>query len=43
MQWVKDQNIQGIIDLTPGIRSLQIHFDSIQLDQLELLQKLQQA
>ena len=27
MQWVKDQNIQGIIDLTPGIRSLQIHFD----------------
>ena len=43
MQWVKDQNIQGIIDLTPGIRSLQIHFDSIQLDQLELLKKLQQA
>lgn len=43
MQWVKDQNIQGIIDLTPGIRSLQIHFDPIQLDQLELLQKLQQA
>lgn len=43
MQWVKDQNIQGIIDLTPGIRSLQIHFDSIQLDQRELLQKLQQA
>ncbi|MDO6644635.1 urea carboxylase [Acinetobacter guillouiae] len=43
MQWVKDQNIHGIIDLTPGIRSLQIHFDSIQIDQLELLEKLQHA
>nr|WP_174506322.1 urea carboxylase [Acinetobacter sp. Marseille-Q1620] len=43
MQWVKEQDIQGIIDLTPGIRSLQIHFDSIRLDQLELLEKLKQA
>lgn len=43
MQWVKDQNIQGVIDLTPGIRSLQIHFDSIQLDQLQLLSLLQAA
>ena len=43
MQWVKEQNIHGIIDLTPGIRSLQIHFDSIQIDQLELLEKLQHA
>ncbi|WP_159197000.1 carboxyltransferase domain-containing protein, partial [Klebsiella pneumoniae] len=43
MQWVKDQNIQGIIDLTPGIRSLQIHFDSTQLDQIDLLRMLQVA
>ncbi|MEN8426312.1 urea carboxylase [Acinetobacter schindleri] len=43
MQWVKDQNIQGIIDLTPGIRSLQIHFDSTQLDQMDLLRMLQVA
>ncbi|MEN8282651.1 urea carboxylase [Acinetobacter gerneri] len=43
IQWVKEQNIQGIIDLTPGIRSLQIHFDSIQIDQLELLAQLQKA
>lgn len=42
-QWVKEQNIHGIIDLTPGIRSLQIHFDSIQIDQIELLEKLQHA
>ena len=43
MQWVKDQNIPGIIDLTPGIRSLQIHFDSTQLDQIDLLRMLQVA
>ena len=43
MQWVKEQNIHGIIDLTPGIRSLQIHFDSIKIDQLELLAQLQKA
>jgi urea carboxylase len=43
MQWMKEQDIQGIIDLTPGIRSLQIHFDSTQLDQLDLLRLLQVA
>ncbi|MQW93359.1 urea carboxylase [Acinetobacter sp. dk771] len=43
MQWVQKQNIAGIIDLTPGIRSLQIHFDSIKLDQLDLLRLLQVA
>lgn len=43
MQWVKDQNFDGIIDLTPGIRSLQIHFDSLVLDQKKLLGLLQQA
>lgn len=43
MQWVKDQSIEGIIDLTPGIRSLQIHFDSLVLDQKHLLSLLQQV
>ncbi|HAV56800.1 MAG TPA: urea carboxylase, partial [Acinetobacter junii] len=43
MQWVKDQNIIGIIDLTPGIRSLQIHYDSLKLDQQNLLNLLKQA
>lgn len=43
MQWVQQQKIAGIIDLTPGIRSLQIHFDSIKLDQLDLLRLLQVA
>ena len=27
-EWLKEQGIAGIIDLTPGIRSLQVHFDS---------------
>jgi urea carboxylase len=26
-EWLKEQGIPGIIDLTPGIRSLQVHFD----------------
>jgi urea carboxylase len=26
-EWLKAQEISGIIDLTPGIRSLQVHFD----------------
>ena len=43
MQWVQKQNIAGIIELTPGIRSLQIHFDSIKLDQIDLLRLLQVA
>ncbi len=28
MQWVKENIKEGIVDLTPGIRSLQIHFDN---------------
>jgi len=26
-EWIKEQGIGGIVDLTPGIRSLQVHFD----------------
>jgi urea carboxylase len=28
-EWLKEQGISGIIDITPGIRSLQVHFDSV--------------
>jgi urea carboxylase len=31
MQWLESQQIKGIIDLTPGIRSLQVHFESLVL------------
>ncbi len=43
MQWVQRQQVQGIIDLTPGIRSLQIHFDATQLAQATLLALLHRA
>ena len=26
-EWLKEQAVEGIVDLTPGIRSLQVHFD----------------
>ena len=44
MQWVQraidDGKLQGILDLTPGIRSLQIHFDSRVLSRGQLVKKL---
>jgi urea carboxylase len=35
-----DANIPGVIDLTPGIRSLQVHFDSSRITRALLLRKL---
>lgn len=47
MQWleaqIKKQQIRGIIDLTPGIRSLQVHYDSLTLPLENLTAILQQA
>ncbi|MGN0915753.1 MAG: urea carboxylase [Succinivibrio sp.] len=37
MMELKKMNLEGIIDLTPGIRSLQVHFDSLKLDRNDLL------
>jgi urea carboxylase len=37
MQWVDNHHLSGIVDLTPGIRSLQVHFDSEILRLKELL------
>jgi urea carboxylase len=37
MQAVKEARLQGLIDLTPGIRSLQIHYDSTTLSRSKLL------
>ncbi len=42
MQWLEAAKLPGIIDLTPGIRSLQIHFDR-QLSEARLLDALLQA
>ncbi|TRL40848.1 urea carboxylase [Rhizobium straminoryzae] len=40
MQAVKEARLQGLIDLTPGIRSLQIHYDSTTLSRSKLLSAL---
>lgn len=37
MHAVQQERLQGLIDLTPGIRSLQIHFNSRQLHRADLL------
>ncbi len=42
MQAIVAADLPGIIDLTPGIRSLQVHFDSSRLKQVDLLRVLQQ-
>jgi len=43
MQWLEKQAIPGIIDLTPGIRSLQVHYESRRLSLERLLDILAQA
>jgi len=40
MQAVKEARLPGLIDLTPGIRSLQIHYDSTTLSRAKLLSAL---
>jgi urea carboxylase len=40
MEWLMRRNDRGIIDLTPGIRSLQIHYDSRTLSQTALRELL---
>jgi urea carboxylase len=43
MQWLQQHPLPGLRELTPGIRSLQVHFDSQQLCHADLLAHLQQA
>ncbi|MDY7025743.1 MAG: urea carboxylase [Pseudomonadota bacterium] len=40
MQAVKQASLEGVLELTPGIRSLQIHFDAAQLSRERLLSAL---
>ncbi len=40
---LKAQQLTGVIDLTPGIRSLQVHFDPALLPRSELLQIISKA
>ncbi|GGC06921.1 urea carboxylase [Marinobacterium zhoushanense] len=43
MQWLQKNRLPGLRELTPGIRSLQIHFDSQQLNHADLLEHLEKA
>jgi urea carboxylase len=43
MEWLERNHLPGIIDLTPGIRSLQIHYDSRRLPLAELISALETA
>ncbi|MEB3734967.1 carboxyltransferase domain-containing protein [Halopseudomonas pachastrellae] len=43
MQWLQQNPVAGLRELTPGIRSLQVHFDSQQLSHDALLDHLFKA
>ena len=43
MQWLNENELSGIKELTPGIRSLQVHYDSQILNLDKLLSHLTQA
>jgi len=43
MQWLQAKSLSGVLQLTPGIRSLQVHYDSRVLSQSKLLAILQSA
>ncbi|MEE4155274.1 MAG: urea carboxylase [Erythrobacter sp.] len=43
MQVLETRALPGVIDIVPGIRSLQLHFDGAVLDQQGALQALQEA
>lgn len=40
MLWLKDNTLDGIKELTPGVRSLQIHYDSLIVSADQLIQHL---
>ncbi|WP_455211663.1 urea carboxylase, partial [Kaarinaea lacus] len=43
MLWLEERKSQGVLELTPGIRSLQIHYDAARTSLSKLLDLLQQA
>jgi urea carboxylase len=43
LEWLAGQQIPGIREMTPGVRSLQIHYEPRQLPQARLLDLLEQA
>ena len=43
LEWFRRERLEGIIDLTPGIRSLQIHYNSGKLSRAHLLDLVERA
>jgi len=43
MSWIEGARVTGVTDLTPGIRSLQIHYDETKLPRARLLRLLEAA
>jgi urea carboxylase len=43
MTWLQDKAVPGVLELTPGIRSLQVHFEPRVISQSELLAVLRSA
>jgi urea carboxylase len=42
-EWLKKQELAGIIELTPGIRSLQVHFDPSVIGRCDLWEKIREG
>jgi urea carboxylase len=40
MEWIRENPIKGLIDMTPGVRSLQLHYDSRVIPQSALLERM---
>ncbi|MEM9623671.1 MAG: 5-oxoprolinase/urea amidolyase family protein, partial [Pseudomonadota bacterium] len=43
MLWLQDHHLRGIRELTPGVRSLQIHYDPLTLPMQDLLAQVEAA
>lgn len=43
MHWLHEHPLPGLRELTPGIRSLQIHYDSQQCTETQLFERIKQA
>jgi urea carboxylase len=43
MTYVENEKLEGIVDLTPGIRSLQIHFNSLVVDRSRVIDVVKDA
>jgi urea carboxylase len=43
MQWLQKNSLPGVRELTPGIRSLQVHYNSQQISLIDLLTHLQRG